>query len=48
MSPKTRAAHELIRGRVPFLNGDRRMEEDIKRVAELIGSGDLEEAVLTG
>jgi histidine ammonia-lyase/phenylalanine ammonia-lyase len=40
-SPKTRAAHELVRSRVPFLEGDRRMDADIKEIVDLIRSGEL-------
>ncbi len=46
-SPKTRKAHELVRSRVPFLDGDRRMDEDIKEVVDLIRSGELSKTVLT-
>ncbi len=45
MSPKTRAAYRRLRERVPFLDGDRRMEGDVKKVVELIGSGELERVV---
>jgi histidine ammonia-lyase/phenylalanine ammonia-lyase len=34
--PVTRAAHDLIRTRVPFMSGDRRMDVDIRAVVELI------------
>jgi phenylalanine ammonia-lyase len=47
-SPKTRAAHDLVRGRVPFLEGDRRMDKDIEEVVELIRSGALSKTVLAG
>src|SRR4051795_3032743 len=40
-SPVTRAAHDLIRSRVPFMDGDRRMDKDIRAVADLIRSGEL-------
>jgi histidine ammonia-lyase/phenylalanine ammonia-lyase len=40
-SPKVREAHALIRARVPFLEGDRRMDRDIAAVIELIRSGEL-------
>ena len=40
-SPKTRAAHELVRSRVPFLEVDRRMDADIKEIVDLIKSGEL-------
>ncbi len=45
MSPKTRAAYRALRERVPFLDGDRRMEGDVKQVVELIGSGELQRVV---
>jgi histidine ammonia-lyase len=45
-SPKTRAAHELVRSRVPFLDGDRRMDTDIKEIVDLIRSGELSERTL--
>jgi histidine ammonia-lyase/phenylalanine ammonia-lyase len=38
-SPRTREAFELVRSRVPFLDGDRYMDEDIAAVVELIGEG---------
>lgn len=40
-SPKTRAVHELVRSRVPYLEGDRRMDADIKEIVDLIRSGAL-------
>jgi histidine ammonia-lyase/phenylalanine ammonia-lyase len=40
-SPKAREAHALIRARVAFLDGDRRMDRDIQAVVELIRSGVL-------
>ena len=40
-SPKTRAAHELVRSLVPFLEGDRRMDADIEEIVDLIRSGEL-------
>jgi histidine ammonia-lyase len=40
-SPKAREAHALIRARVAFLDGDRRMDRDIASVVELIRSGEL-------
>jgi histidine ammonia-lyase/phenylalanine ammonia-lyase len=40
-SPRVRAAHAIIRGRVPFLERDRRMDRDIAAVVELIRSGEL-------
>lgn len=46
MSPKTKAAHGLVRSRVPFLSGDRRMEKDVKEVVALIHSGELRDAAL--
>src|ERR671911_8737 len=45
-SPKTRAVHELVRSRVPFLDGDRRMDTDIKEIVDLIRSGGLSERTL--
>ncbi|MBX6763564.1 MAG: aromatic amino acid ammonia-lyase [Rubrobacteraceae bacterium] len=44
-SPKTRRALELVRSRVPFLEADRRMDEDIEEAAEIIRSGALSEVV---
>jgi histidine ammonia-lyase/phenylalanine ammonia-lyase len=44
-SPGTRAAHELVRARVPFLDGDRRMDADIAEIVELIRSGELSRIV---
>jgi histidine ammonia-lyase/phenylalanine ammonia-lyase len=44
-SPKTRAAHDLVRAHVSFLDGDRRMHADIRAVAELIRSGTLTRTV---
>jgi histidine ammonia-lyase/phenylalanine ammonia-lyase len=44
MSPRTRAVHHLIRTHVPFLDRDRRMDEDITSVAELISSNALTRA----
>jgi phenylalanine ammonia-lyase len=40
-SPKAREAHALIRARVAFLDGDRRMDRDIDAIVELIRSGEL-------
>src|ERR671911_587727 len=40
-SPKTRAVHELVRSRVPFLEGDRRMDADIEEIVDLIKSGEV-------
>ena len=45
-SPQTRAAHDLVRSRVPSLDGDRRMDTDIKKVVDLIRSGELSKAIL--
>jgi phenylalanine ammonia-lyase len=45
-SPKTRAAHELVRSRVPGLEGDRRMDADIQETMDLIRSGELSKTVL--
>jgi histidine ammonia-lyase len=44
-SPQTRAAHELVRSRVPFLDGDRRMDTDIEEIIDLIRSGELSKRV---
>ena len=44
-SPGTRATHELVRARVPFLDGDRRMDVDIAEIVELIRSGELSRIV---
>jgi histidine ammonia-lyase/phenylalanine ammonia-lyase len=38
-SPRTREAFALVRERVPFLDGDRYMEEDIATVVEMIRAG---------
>jgi histidine ammonia-lyase/phenylalanine ammonia-lyase len=38
-SPRTRQAFELVREQVPFLDGDRYMDEDIARVVEMIQAG---------
>jgi histidine ammonia-lyase/phenylalanine ammonia-lyase len=38
-SPRTRAAFELVRARVAFLDGDRYLDEDIAATVELISSG---------
>lgn len=40
-----RAAHELIRSRVPHLDADRELHRDITAVSQLIDSGELLEAV---
>ena len=45
-SPKTRAVHELVRSRVPFLDGDRRMDTEIKEIVNLIRSGELSKSAL--
>jgi phenylalanine ammonia-lyase len=47
-SPKTRAARDLVRSRVPFLDGDRRMDKDIKEAVDLIRSGELSKTILAG
>lgn len=47
MSPRTKAAYDLIRSQVPFVDRDRRMEGDIKQVVEMIRSGALREAVMS-
>ena len=44
-SPRTREAFGLVREIVPFLDGDRYMDEDIVRTVELIRSGRLSELV---
>ena len=44
-SPRTRAAFDLVREVVPFLDGDRYLDEDIARTVELIRSGRLSELV---
>jgi histidine ammonia-lyase/phenylalanine ammonia-lyase len=46
MSPKTKVVHDLVRSRVPFLDGDRRMEGDVKEIVDLVCSGELRDAVL--
>src|SRR5215210_2738 len=45
-SPQTRAAHDLVRSRVPSLDGDRRMDSDIKEIVDLIRSGELSKRAL--
>jgi len=45
-SPKTRVAHELVRSHVPFLEGDRRMDTDIKEIVDLIRSGEFSKTAL--
>jgi len=47
-SPVTRAAHDIVRSRVPFMDGDRRMDEDIREVVELIRSGELSRLARAG
>jgi len=47
-SPKTRAIRDLVRSRVPFLDSDRRMDNDIEEAVDLIRSGELSETVLVG
>ena len=47
-SPRIRAAHDLVRSRVPFLNADRRMDGDIEEAVDLIRSGELSRTVLAG
>jgi histidine ammonia-lyase len=44
-SPGTQAARELVRARVPFLDGDRRMDADIAAIVGLIRSGELSRIV---
>jgi histidine ammonia-lyase len=44
-SPGTRAAHELVRARVPFLDGDRGMDADIAAIVGLMRSGALSRIV---
>jgi phenylalanine ammonia-lyase len=44
-SPRTRAALELVRSRVTFLDADRRMDRDIKEVVDLIRSRELSRSV---
>jgi histidine ammonia-lyase/phenylalanine ammonia-lyase len=44
MSPRTRAVHELVRSTVPFVDSDRRMDQDIAAVVELIRTGAVAEA----
>ena len=46
MSPKTKAVHDLVRSRVPFLDGDRRMDKDVGQAVGLIRSGELRDAAL--
>jgi histidine ammonia-lyase len=44
-SPGTRAAHELVRARVPFLDGDRPIDADVAEIVGLIRSGELSRIV---
>ncbi|MFG2525991.1 histidine ammonia-lyase [Streptomyces sp. NPDC048527] len=46
MSARTRAVHTLIRRHAPFVDADRRMDQDIAAVKELIHSGALTETAL--
>lgn len=46
-SPRTRAARDLVRTRIPFLDGDRRMDGDIEEVVDLIRSGQLTQRILS-
>jgi histidine ammonia-lyase/phenylalanine ammonia-lyase len=46
MSPKTKAVRDLVRGSVPFLDGDRRMDKDVGEAVALIRSGELQDAAL--
>ncbi|HEY8474849.1 MAG TPA: aromatic amino acid ammonia-lyase [Natronosporangium sp.] len=41
LAPRTRAAYELIRERVPFVDADRRLDADVASVVALIRSGEL-------
>jgi phenylalanine ammonia-lyase len=47
-SPVTRAVHDLVRSHVPFLDGDRRMDIDIRTVVDLIRSGELSRMARAG
>lgn len=42
---QTRAVYELIRSRVSFVDRDRRMDDDVRAIVELIRSGSLRRAV---
>ena len=42
----TRAAYQAVRARVPFLDGDRRMDADVASLTDLIRSGALRDAVI--
>jgi histidine ammonia-lyase/phenylalanine ammonia-lyase len=43
-SPAVQKVHTLIRSRVPFLDQDRRMDDDVAAVAELIADGEVRRA----
>ena len=47
-SPPTREAFELVRQRVPFLDGDRYMDEDIAAVVDMIRAGAFSEVASAG
>jgi len=47
-SSRTKAARDVVRKRVPFLDGDRRMDKDIREAVDLIRSGELSKTVLAG
>jgi histidine ammonia-lyase/phenylalanine ammonia-lyase len=47
-SPRTGEAFKLVRELVPFLDGDRYLDEDIARTVELIRSGRLSQLVAAG
>ena len=44
-SPKAREAFAMVRARVAFLDGDRRLDRDIAEIADLIRSGELSQAL---
>jgi phenylalanine ammonia-lyase len=44
-SPRTRAAHDLVRARVPFMDGDQHMDGAIRAIVDLIHTGDLSRLV---
>jgi phenylalanine ammonia-lyase len=46
LSPSTRAAHELIRAHVPFVDRDRPLDEDVEAIVRLIRSDALTPAAL--
>jgi histidine ammonia-lyase len=46
-SATTQRAHELVRRRIAYLDGDRRMDRDIGEAVELIRSGRLRSAALS-